>query len=171
MDVILLMATTLDGMIARGSDELVNWTGKADKKYFVQVTRSAGAMVMGSKTYDTIKRPLPGRLNIVMTRIKTRISQDKNLIFTDQSPSEILKDLQDRGYERVALIGGAIINSLFARENLITKVHITIVPKLFGKGLSLFDHETDMDLELKEFREIDKGHLLLIYRVNHHDSP
>ena len=168
MDVILLIATTLDGMMARDSDQLVDWTGKADKKYFVQVTRSAGAMVMGSKTYDTIKRPLPGRLNIVMTRNKTRISQDKNLIFTDQSPSEILKDLQDRGYECVALIGGAVINSLFAREGLITEAHITIVPKLFGKGLSLFDHEIDMDLELKDFREIDKGHLLLIYRVNHH---
>ncbi len=102
-----------------------------------------------------------------MTRNKTRISQYKNLIFTDQSPSEILKDLQDRGYERVALIGGSVINSLFARENLITEVHITIVPKLFGKGLSLFSHETDMDLDLKDFREIDKGHLLLIYRVNH----
>jgi len=168
MDVILLIATTLDGMMARDSDQLVDWTGKADKKYFVQVTRSAGVMVMGSKTYDTIKRPLPGRLNIVMTRNKTRISQDKNLIFTDQSPSEILKDLQGRGYECVALIGGAVINSLFAREGLITEAHITIVPKLFGKGLSLFDHEIDMDLELKDFREIDKGHLLLIYRVNHH---
>jgi dihydrofolate reductase len=60
MDVILLIATTLDGMMARDSDQLVDWTGKADKKYFIQVTRSAGAMVMGSKTYDTINAPCPG---------------------------------------------------------------------------------------------------------------
>ncbi|WDP91345.1 MAG: dihydrofolate reductase [Desulfobacter sp.] len=166
MDVILLMATTLDGMIARDSNQLVDWTGKADKKYFVQVTREAGAMIMGSKTYDTIGFPLPGRLNIVMTRNKSRVSDDDNLVYTDQAPGEILRDLEQKGYERVTLIGGALVNSLFARENLITEVHLTLVPKLFGTGLSLFNRELDMDLELREYRELDKGHLLMIYDVN-----
>ena len=166
MDVILLMATTLDGMIARDSDQLVDWTGKADKKYFVQVTRAAGAMIMGSKTYDTIGFPLPGRLNIVMTRNKERVSNDENLIYTDGAPAEILKGLEQKGYEQVTLIGGAMVNSLFAKENLITEVHLTLVPKLFGTGLSLFSHELDMTLDLREYRELDKGHLLMIYDVN-----
>ena len=165
MDVILLMATTLDGMIARDENQLVDWTGKADKKYFVQITKEAGAMIMGSKTYDTIKRPLPGRLNIVMTRDKTRISRDDNLIYTDQPPAQILKELEERGYDCVTLIGGAMVNSLFAKENLITDVHLTLVPKLFGTGLSLFTHELDMDLELIQTRELDKGHLLMVYKV------
>ncbi len=165
MDVIMLMATTLDGMIARDSSQLVDWSGKADKQYFVKVTKETGAMIMGSKTYDTIGRPLPGRLNIVMTRDKTRKSNDENLIFTDQPPAEILKDLENRGYDQVALIGGAIINSMYARQNLITHVHITLVPRLFGKGLSLFTDELDMSLVLSEYREIAKGHLLLIYEV------
>jgi len=165
MDVILLMATTLDGMIARDSNQLVDWTGKADKKYFVQVTKEAGAMIMGSKTYDTIKRPLPGRLNIVMTRDKSRVSRDDNLIYTDQSPAQILRDLEQRGYEKVTLIGGAMVNSLFARANFITEVHLTLVPKLFGTGLSLFDCELDLDLDLTETRELDKGHLLMVYQV------
>ncbi len=165
MDVILLMAATLDGKIARDSDQLVDWTGKADKKYFVEVTRQAGAMIMGSKTYDTIGKPLPGRKNIVMTRDKTRKSRDKNLIFTDQSPGQILKDLEDEGFTQVALIGGAMVNSLFARGNLITEIHLTLVPVLFGTGLSLFTHELSMDLEFMESREIDTGHLLLIYKV------
>jgi len=165
MDVILLMATTLDGMIARDSSQLVDWTGKADKKYFVQVTKEAGAMIMGSKTYDTIKRPLPGRLNIVMTRDKRRVSQDDNLIYTDNSPAQILKDLEKKGYDKVTLIGGAMVNSLFAKENLITKVHLTLVPKLFGTGLSLFTQKLDLALELPQTRELDKGHLLMVYKV------
>jgi dihydrofolate reductase len=165
MDVILLMATTLDGMIARDSNQLVDWTGKADKQYFVKVTKAAGAMIMGSKTYDTIGRPLPGRLNIVMTRNKSRKSSEENLIYTDQAPADILRDLEARGYDQVALIGGALINSLFARENLITHVHLTLVPRLFGTGLSLFNNEMDMNLTFVESREIDKGHILLIYRV------
>ena len=165
MNVILLMATTLDGMIARDSRQFVDWSGKADKQYFVKVTKEAGAMIMGSRTYDTIGRPLPGRLNIVMTRDKSRTSDADNLIFTDQSPAEILRDLESRGYDSVALIGGAIVNSMFARENLITEVHLTLVPRVFGKGLSLFTHTLDTEFELTEYRELDKGHLLMIYRV------
>ncbi|MCG8615989.1 MAG: dihydrofolate reductase family protein [Desulfobacterales bacterium] len=165
MEVILLMATTLDGMIARDSSQFVDWSGKADKQYFVKITRDAGAMIMGSKTYDTIGRPLPGRLNIVMTRDKSRKSDADNLIFTDQPPADILKDLEAKGYDKVALIGGAIVNSMFAKENLITDVHLTLVPKIFGQGLSLFTDTLDMELELTEYRELDKGHLLMIYRV------
>ncbi|MCG8688378.1 MAG: dihydrofolate reductase family protein [Desulfobacterales bacterium] len=166
MDVILLMATTLDGMIARDDSQLVDWTGKADKQYFVKVTKEAGAMIMGSKTYDTIGRPLPGRLNVVMTRNKERVSDDENLIYTDQAPEKILQDLKERGYDKVTLIGGALINSLFAEKNLITEVHLTLVPKLFGTGLALFDVELDINLELREYRELDKGHLLMIYDVD-----
>ena len=116
----------------------MDWTGKPDKKYFVQLTKKAGVMIMGSKTYDTIGKPLPDRLNIVMTRDKSRQSDQDNLIFTDLSPAKILEDLELKGYTSVALIGGAEVNTSFARDNLITQVHLTLVPRLFGSGLSIF---------------------------------
>lgn len=165
MEVILLMAMTLDGKIAKDSKQLVDWTGKADKQYFVQVTREAGVVIMGSKTFDTIGKPLPGRKNIVLTRNPDRKSQEENLIFTDQPPGQIIKGLKEEGFERVTLIGGAIINSLFAKDSLITQIHVTLVPVLFGRGLSLFRDPLDLALELVENREIEKGHLLLVYRV------
>ncbi|MBA3009518.1 MAG: dihydrofolate reductase family protein [Proteobacteria bacterium] len=165
MEVILLMAMTLDGKIARNSRQLVDWTGKADKQYFVRVTRKAGVVIMGSRTFDTIGKPLAGRKNIVMTRDPNRKSQEENLIFTDQSAGEIIRGLEKEGFEAVTLIGGAIVNSLFAKENLITQIHVTLVPVLFGQGLSLFKDSLDLKLELAENREIDKGHLLLVYRV------
>jgi len=165
MEVLLLMAMTLDGKIARDSLQLVDWTGKADKQYFVRVTREAGVVIMGSKTFDTIGTPLPGRKNIVMTRNPDRTSDGGNLVFTDQSPGQIISDLKEEGFERVALIGGAMVNSSFAKENLITQIHVTLVPALFGRGLSLFRDPLDVKLELVENREIDRGHLLLVYRV------
>jgi len=165
MEVILLMAMTLDGKIARDSTELVDWTGKADKQYFVQVTREAGVVIMGSRTFDTIGKPLPGRKNIVMTRNQDRKSRMENLVFTKRSAREIIRELNEEGIEKVILIGGATVNSLFARENLITQIHVTIVPALFGRGLSLFREPMDIKLEFMENREIDRGHLLLIYKV------
>ncbi len=165
MKVILLMAVTADGMIARNSMELIDWTGKADKKYFIHITRDAGAMIMGSKTFDTIGKVLPGRKNIVMTRDKTRTNQGKDLIFTNQTPKEIINELQAQGFDSVALIGGSVVNTLFMKENLIDEVHITIVPRLFGKGLSLFNEILDTQLELIDIQKIDQGHVLLKYRV------
>ena len=165
MDVILLMASTLDGKIARDASQFVDWTGKADKKYFVEITKKSGVMIMGSTTYDTIGKPLPGRLSIVMTRDKTRISDQENLIFTDETPEEILNGLEHKGYDSVALVGGATINSLFARANLITEVHLTLVPVVFGTGLSLFDRSLDMTLAFESSKDLGNGHLLLVYRV------
>ncbi|WP_300465130.1 dihydrofolate reductase family protein [Desulfobacula sp.] len=165
MKVILLMAVTADGMIARNSMQLIDWTGKADKQYFVQITREAGAMIMGSKTFDTIGTVLPGRKNIVMTRDKKRKSQDKDLIFTDQAPGQILSDLAAQGFSCVTLIGGSMVNTLFLKANLIDELHITMVPRLFGRGLSLFSDSLDTHLELMAVKEIGEGHVLLIYRL------
>ncbi|WP_320044008.1 dihydrofolate reductase family protein [uncultured Desulfobacter sp.] len=172
MEVILLMASTVDGKIAKHSSQLVDWTGKADKKYFVELTKKAGVMIMGSKSYDTLGSPLPGRLNIVMTRDKSRQSDQDNLIFTDLSPAEILDDLENKGYTSAALIGGATINTLFARDNLITQVHLTMVPRLFGSGLSLFAPPLDLDttLNLESCQDLGDGHLLLIYHVVSHEA-
>jgi len=172
MEVILLMASTVDGKIARDSSQVVDWTGKADKKYYVELTKKAGVMIMGSKTYDTIGKPLPGRLNVVMTRDKSRQSDQDNLIFTDLSPAKILEDLERKGYTSVALVGGSVVNTLFIRDNLITQVHLTLVPRLFGSGLSLFAPplELDLDLSLESTKDLGSGHILLIYHLVAHEK-
>ncbi|ACN13991.1 FolA [Desulforapulum autotrophicum HRM2] len=164
MKVILVMAMTLDGKIARDSNHSADWTGKDDKKKFVEITKRAGAMIMGSKTFDTIGRALPGRKNIVMTRNRSRKS-DGNLIFTDQPPDLILKGLDREGFSEVALIGGTQINSLFAQANLIDEIFVTVVPIFFGRGLSLFDCEMDNQLELLGTEIISDQSLVLRYRV------
>ena len=74
MKVIVLMALTLDGRIGKSRDHFPDWTGKADKRLFVTLTKRAGALIMGSRTFDTIGTPLPGRKNIVMTRNRDRKS-------------------------------------------------------------------------------------------------
>ncbi len=172
MEVILLMASTVDGKIAKDSGQLVDWTGKADKKYFVELTKKTGVMIMGSKTYDTIGKPLPGRLNIVMTRDKARQSDRDNLIFTDLPPAKILEDIALKGYTGAALIGGAAVNTSFARDGLITQVHLTLVPRLFGSGLSIFAPPIDLDTGLKfeSSQDMGDGHILLIYHVVNHET-
>jgi len=165
MKVICLMATTLDGKIAKDSDHFPDWTGKADKKLFMEITKKAGVLIMGSKTYDTIGRPLPGRKNVVLTRDGGRFSDDENLVFVSEAPSQILNNLERDGFFEVILAGGAQINTLFARENLIDELALTISPKIFGKGLGVFSPEIEMQLELKSFEKIDENTIFVRYKV------
>jgi dihydrofolate reductase len=158
------MAMPLDGKIARASNQPADGTGKEDKKKFVEITQRAGAMIMGSRTFDTIGRALPGRRNIVMTRNRSRQS-DGNLVFTDQPPDLILRGLVQEGFSEVALIGGAQINSLFARANLIDEIYLTVVPVVFGKGLSLFDCDLNTRFLLVDTEGIPDGSMVLRYQV------
>ena len=165
MNVVLLMALTADGMIARDANHFPDWTSKQDKALFKQVTQKAGVIVMGSKTYDAIGRPLPGRKNVVMTRNKQRRSSSPELVYTDKEPAALLSDLAAEGYDEVILAGGATINTLFARQGLIDEIQVTYSPKVFGAGLTLFAGELSMDLQLLTHRQLGTDEVLIRYRV------
>ena len=165
MKLTMLMAMTLDGKIGKNPDHFPDWTGKADKKLFVELTRKAGVVIMGSKTFDTIGIPLPGRKNVILTRDKSRKSEWDNLLFTDASPKEIVANLEKEGFGEAILAGGAKINSLFAEENLIDEIIVTISPKIFGTGMSLFSSELSLELELKEMKQSDRNLVFLKYNV------
>lgn len=167
MKVFLIMAQTLDGVISRSSSEFIDWTGNADKKMFMQVTKEAGVVIMGSKTFDTIGKPLPGRKNIVLTRNKERVSDNPNLLYTSQSPLEIVKQLENEGFSQAAVIGGSQINSLFAKENLLNEIIITIAPKIFGCGLHLFNTSLDMNVQLISSEILEENYIMLRYMVKH----
>lgn len=165
MKVTLVMALTVDGKIGKNPEHFPDWTGKEDKKMFMEITNRSGAIIMGSKTFDTIGIPLPNRKNIILTRDMTRKSEWENLVYTDQKPKEILDGLKEEGFSHVILAGGSLVNSLFAEENLIDEVIVTISPKIFGYGLSLFSEEISMELELAEIKKIGKNLVYLKYTV------
>lgn len=167
MKVILMMAMTLDGKIAKNSGHFANWTSQADKKSFVAETKAAGVILMGRQTYETIGRPLPGRLNIVMTQSPEKFeSMPGELEYTNLSPEKVLEELATRGFETLILGGGSKINSLFLEKGLINELLLTIEPKLFGNGLSLFkDIDIDLDLELLEINSLSDNVLQLRYKV------
>lgn len=163
MKVVLLMAITADGKIAKHRDHFPDWTGKADKRLFARLSRAAGVVIMGSRTYDTIGAPLPGRLNVVMTRDQRRVSDRDDLWFTGLSPEQIVASLRGRGYQEAILAGGATVNTLFARAGLIHEALLTVSPRFFGDGISLFSAAVDIHLALHSVERIDPDLVMLSY--------
>lgn len=167
MKKILMMAITVDGKIAKHTTHAATWTSKADKKNFIEETKKAGAIIMGQVTYDTIGRPLPNRLNIVMN---PEPDTSKNipgvLEFTNRQPKELLAELESRGFQSVIIGGGASINGLFLSQGFIEEIWLTVEPKIFGNGLPLFSNvDVDLNLELLEIRKLDKNVFQMRYKV------
>ena len=169
MKIILLMALTVDGMTGRDESHFVDWSGKEDKRLFVKLTRRAGVVIMGSKTFDTIGKPLPGRKTIVLTRNPRRISKPPDLIFTHRGPAGIAADLRREGHREAILAGGPQINTLFAKAQCIDEIALTISPLVFGKGLTLFSDAVEMPLALMDVRRLEDQTIYLHYRVRRID--
>lgn len=166
MKVICVMAQTLDGKIAKSSDHFPDWTESADKKFFRAKTKEVGVMIFGRTTFETLPGVLPGRLSIVMTRRAGEWEErEENLVFTSLSPEKILGKLEKLGFDSAAVCGGAIINSLFAKKNLIDEFFLTVSPVVFGEGLGVFQEGVEINLELLSSEKIGEKTILTHYKV------
>jgi dihydrofolate reductase len=164
MKVFLVAAITADGFIGRNAGHLADWTSREDKKLFVRLTKQAGTMVMGSKTFATIGRALPGRKTIVYTTRPDEFSVD-GVEATDESPVELVARLENDGVKALAVCGGASIYALFMDAGVVDELYLTIEPLLFGTGVPLFSSELDCKLSLLDLEKLNEHSILLHYAV------
>lgn len=98
---ILIAAVARNGVI--GKDNALPWHLPEDLKHFKQLT-TGQAVIMGRKTWESLPerfRPLPGRLNIVVTRNPAYQAEGATVVSS-------LEEAQKVGAGRTAfVIGGA----------------------------------------------------------------
>ncbi|WP_027330398.1 dihydrofolate reductase [Marinimicrobium agarilyticum] len=79
MKVSMIVAAARNGVIGRNNE--LPWHLPEDLKYFKSVTMGK-PVIMGRKTHESIGRPLPGRLNVVISR-QPRASENPDLHWVD----------------------------------------------------------------------------------------
>ena len=164
----IIVAHTADGFIAPGSKDgqatpSTVWTSGADKKHFIELTKKAGVIIMGLNTYHTIGKPLPKRLNIVYAPAGT--APIEGVEMTDKAPAELLAGLEKRGFTEAAICGGSTIYTMFAKAGLVDRIYITVEPKLFGKGMTIFNDSLDFNLSLTNVTRPSDDVLMLEYKI------
>jgi dihydrofolate reductase len=92
-----------------GLNNKLLWHLPEDLKNFKNITMGHH-LIMGRKTYDSIGRPLPGRISVVLSR-DTSYSGEKGVIVHHRF-EEALKDIEEKGEEEVMVIGGEQIYKL-----------------------------------------------------------
>ena len=107
-----------------------------DLKRFYELTNN-NIVIMGRKTFDTLKKPLKNRINIVITR-NTNYQNSNNLFYCKLENLDNILNILDILNKKIFIIGGyEIYNTLINKCN---KLYLTIVySKINGKKLLSFD--------------------------------
>ncbi len=174
MKMILAMVSSVDGKTTRwNNSDLHSWTSKEDQEYFSKLIEENNCIIMGRKTYEAAKNMIKhrsGKLRIVLTgnpKPFNHLSIPGQLEFTNKPSKKLIKRLEDMGYANALLVGGATVNTLFLKENLVDELWLTLEPKILGNGNGLVgESELDVNLQLLGFEKLNNsGTLLLKYKI------
>jgi dihydrofolate reductase len=77
--------------------------------------------------------------SIVVTNDVNAAPLNPTVIFTKNSPGEIVSILEKRRHTEAVIIGGANVMSDFIKANLVDDIYLVVEPVLFGSGLPLIN--------------------------------
>ncbi len=171
MEISLIAATTLDGFIARSTnDRSFNWTSSEDKQFYVQHIKSVDAIVMGRKTFDTFRRYPKNSRWILYTSKPEQFSNPAPTVIdaeaTNEPPLLLVERLEQEGCQKIAICGGASIYTMFMNVGLVNRLLITVEPLVFGSGISLFNNPIEKkysQLSLEQIHHVSDQTKVLEY--------
>jgi dihydrofolate reductase len=124
-----IVAMDIQQAIGLGND--LPWRLPADLAYFKKTTMDH-TILMGRKTYESIGKPLPNRINVILTQNKDYQAEGCLVIHSVEEAVEQFKN------EEIFVIGGAEVFQLF----------MPAVDRLY---ITLIEHEFEADTYFPEF--------------------
>ena len=151
MKVILYMAITANGIIAK-DDDTADFLTKEESASYVSMVISTGNLIIGRRTYEVLS--MQPDFSVKDTGHLVAHSPQKALAFVAS--------------DAVVVAGGAMLNAAFLGENLVDEVYLDVEPAFLGKGMPLFSgKDFERRLELLGIKNISKNEIQLHYKVVH----
>ena len=173
-EVVLYIAASLDGFIAR-SDGDISWLtkyldGKEDYgggDFF----KSVGASIMGAYTYEkalTLNGGFDSKTpTYVVTHRKLPTPANANITFYSDNLSELVNKIQKKTKKNIWLVGGGKLAQSFLREGLVDLIILSTIPIILGEGISLFGNvKKEIDLVLTNTQSYKSGIVQTHYRIH-----
>lgn len=140
---------------AIGKDNQLLFRIKKDLQHFKQLTTN-NVVIMGRKTYESIGKPLPNRVNFVLTRENT---ENIDKIETFSSIEEAIEYSKIKyPNKEIFIIGGGQIYLQALEKNIVDKLYVTKVKKIIPDADAFFpniDYKNKWKIENVE-RYIEK---------------
>lgn len=172
-EVVLYIATSLDGFIAR-SDGNLDWlnsiasSDKTDYGY-ADFLSSIGTTIMGRKTYNEIinfdiEWPYTDISSYIATTNSSLEIVSPNSFIIQDDIATFTTNLKQQTEKDIWLIGGGELITYFLNNNLIDKMILSIVPIILGNGIPLFPNNPNESIwSLLKFEHFDTGVVSLTY--------
>ncbi len=155
MKVILYTGVSVDGFIAK-EDGDSDWVAEFDGEVFDRMVEWADVVMVGRRTFEQFEGefyPLKGVLNVIVS--KERSDRGDNWVCVS-SPQAAVELARKRGFEKVLIAGGGELNGSFLRAGLVDEVVVSVIPKVIGKGVRVFEKfEDEVDLKLIESEVVE----------------
>lgn len=141
-----------DKNLGIGKNNRLPWRLPGDMKYFRQITSTQvdnlkNAVIVGRKTWESIPekmRPLPGRLNVVLTRDKNyKVPQGA---VVSHSLDQALEKLEEEEIGKIFVIGGAEIYQESLRHPLVDLIYLTEISSVFDCDAFFPDYRDNFEL-------------------------
>lgn len=130
----LTIVVALDDFNGIGRNNTIPWNIKNDLKFFRHVTtkvndsKKQNAVIVGRKTYETFRKPLPNRLNIVVSSNRTLPNTNYPNVTCVETFNDALKCAnENQSIENIFIIGGVLIYEEAMKTNLVKRVYVTRV--------------------------------------------
>ncbi|MFA5528417.1 MAG: dihydrofolate reductase [Peptostreptococcales bacterium] len=150
----LIVAKSSNNVIGNNNELL--WKIPNDLKYFKKVTTNS-VVIMGRKTFESIGKILPNRLNVIISKQSGDLKQIykgcKNCLFFDNYIDMFLFINDQEFYKNIFVIGGGEVYKYFIENNLINKYYITEIKQEF-EGDTYFPN---VDLTNYKKETVDSG--------------
>ena len=168
--VILYIAASLDGYIAKPGDDLgfLSIVQQDGEDYgYADFIKTVDTVILGRKTYDWVMTqvsafPHADKNTYVITR-RARPAINKTNFYTGNLKALIMKLKTETGAD-IFIDGGAEIINEILKDKLIDEFIISIIPILLGDGTKLFkDGRPEQELKLISTRHFEKGLVQLHY--------
>jgi dihydrofolate reductase len=184
--VILDMSMSLDGFatasgqtaeepMGPGGLKLVDWAINSDdernREYVARSVGSAGAVIVGRRTYDTSvawwgdNGPTGDRQLPVFVVTHTDTEPYGVYRFVTGGLEAAVAQAKEAAGDKVVAVSGAEVGQNLLRAGLLDEISVHLVPVLFGSGTRLFD-QIDAHIQLEPLELIDTpGAVHMRFRV------
>jgi dihydrofolate reductase len=164
--VIISLIVAMDEKGGIGKENRLPWHLSSDLKRFKQLTMGHH-IVMGRKTYETIGRPLPGRIMIIVTRRKGFFPE--GCVVANSLTAAI--DMAEAANESELFIigGGEIFSQAITKADIIylTSIHINVNADVFFPKFNLREWEIDKYETIAKTEDDDYPSDFTIFRRVH----
>lgn len=169
--VILYIAMSLDGYIAKPNDDLsfLSTVEKEGEDYgYADFVSTIDTVILGRKTYDWVMKqvgefPHADKNAYIITRT-ARPTIGKTVFYTGDL-TNLVRKLKSENGKNIFCDGGAEIVNELLKNDLLDEIIISVIPILVGNGTRLFkDGRPEQKLKLLDVKTFDTGLTQLHYK-------